>query len=74
MTQRTLAVAVLSCLIWTAPLLAQAPAGAATYRVTIVLYPGHDPAAVARRLAMLNYLWKQTGQILVAVDTPVDQP
>jgi hypothetical protein len=25
----------------------------ATYRVTIVLYPGGDPAAVARRLAAM---------------------
>jgi hypothetical protein len=28
---------------------------------------GQDPT-------ILNYLWKQTGQIPVAVDTPVDQP
>ena len=33
--------------------MAQVPAGAAAYRVTIVLYPGDDPAAVARRLAAI---------------------
>lgn len=63
MARRILAVAVLSSLIWTAPVLAQAPAGAAAYRVTIVLCPGDDPAAVARRLAAM---YRGT------LETPVD--
>jgi RHS repeat-associated protein len=63
MPRRTLAVAVLLCLCYTAPLRAQAPAGAATYRVVIVLYPGDDPAAVARRLAAM---YRGT------LETPVD--
>jgi RHS repeat-associated protein len=46
-----------------APLLAQAAAGATSYRVTIVLYPGDDPAAVARRLAAM---YRGT------LETPVD--
>jgi len=63
MVQRILAVAVLAGLFWTVPLLAQAPAGVATYRVTIVLYPGDDAAAVARRLAAM---YRGT------IETPVD--
>src|SRR5215218_386353 len=51
MNRRMLAMGVLLCLCWTVPLLAETPAGTASYRVTIVLYPGDDAAAVARRLA-----------------------
>jgi RHS repeat-associated protein len=58
-----LAMALLLCLCWTAPLLAQPPAGGATYRVTVVLYPGDDPAAVAKRLAAM---YRGT------LETPVD--
>jgi RHS repeat-associated protein len=58
-----LAIALLLCLSWMAPLLAQTPAGAATYRVTIVLYPGDDAAAVAKRLAAM---YRGT------LETPVD--
>ena len=63
MVQRILAVAVVAGLLWTMPLLAQAPAGAAAYRVTIVLYPGNDAAAVARQLAAM---YRGT------LETPVD--
>jgi RHS repeat-associated protein len=63
MNRRMLAIALLLCLSWTAPLLAETPAGAATYRVTIVLYPGDDPAAVAKRLAAM---YRGT------LETPVD--
>jgi RHS repeat-associated protein len=61
--KRILAVAGLAGLFWTVPLLAQAPPGTATYRVTIVLYPGDDAAAVARRLAAM---YRGT------LETPVD--
>jgi RHS repeat-associated protein len=63
MNQFRLALAVLLSLFWTAPLIAEAPPGAATYRVTLVLYPGDDPAAVARRLAAM---YRGT------LETPVD--
>jgi RHS repeat-associated protein len=53
MSRRMLAIAMLLGLCWTAPLLAQPPAGGVTYRVTVVLYPGDDPAAVAKRLAAM---------------------
>jgi hypothetical protein len=42
MVQRILAVAVLAGLLWAVPLLAQAPAGTATYRVTIMLTRKYD--------------------------------
>jgi RHS repeat-associated protein len=63
MRGRMLAMAVMLFLCWTAPVLAETPAGAATYRVTIVLYPGDDPAAVAKRLAAM---YRGT------LETPVD--
>jgi RHS repeat-associated protein len=63
MNRGMLAIAVMLFLCWTAPLLAETPAGAATYRVTIVLYPGDDPAAVAKRLAAM---YRGT------LETPVD--
>ena len=56
-------VVLLLCLCWVAPLLAQAPGGAVSYRVTIVLYPGDDTAAVAKRLAAM---YRGT------LETPVD--
>jgi len=63
MNRGMLAIAVMLFLCWTAPVLAETPAGAATYRVTIVLYPGDDPAAVAKRLAAM---YRGT------LETPVD--
>jgi hypothetical protein len=46
MNRGMLAIVVMLFLCWTAPLLAETPAGAATYRVTIVLYPGDAPTAL----------------------------
>jgi RHS repeat-associated protein len=63
MNRRVLVVAVLLYFCWAVPLLAQAPPGAEAYRVTIVLYPGDDPAAMARRLAAM---YRGT------LETPVD--
>ena len=63
MSRRMLALAMLLFLCGTAPLFAQPAAGGATWRVTIVLYLGDDPAAVAKRFAAM---YRGT------LETPVD--
>jgi RHS repeat-associated protein len=64
MMGRMLAMLVLAVLCWASPLMADVSAGVTTYRVTIVLYPGDDAAAVAKRLAAM---YQGT------LETPVDE-
>jgi hypothetical protein len=53
MKARILLSAVLAVLSWTPPSLAAVRAGVTSYRVQLVLYPGDDGAAVAKRLAAM---------------------
>jgi RHS repeat-associated protein len=63
MKGRLLLSGALALLCWTMPLLAEAGPGLAAYHVKMVLYPGDDGAAVAKRLAAM---YRGT------LETPVD--
>jgi RHS repeat-associated protein len=64
MKARILLSAVLAVLSWTPPSLAAVRAGVTSYRVQLVLYPGDDGAAVAKRLAAMY-----RGTVETAVDS-----
>lgn len=51
MSRRVMVVAIFLIALAAMPLAAQHPAGSTTYRVSLVLYPGDDAAALARQLA-----------------------
>lgn len=60
---RMLAITALIALCISVPLLADVSGGLTSYRVSMILYPGDDPAAVAKRLAAMYR---------GALETPVD--
>jgi RHS repeat-associated protein len=63
MKVRILLSVALAMLCWAAPSMAAVRAGVTTYRVQLVLYPGDDGAAVAKRLAAMY-----RGTVETAVD------
>jgi RHS repeat-associated protein len=65
MRGRIFLTAILVVLGWTEPSLAAVRAGVTTYRVQLVLYPGDDGAAVAKRLAAM---YRGTVETAVAGD------